>query len=115
MSNIPGGRPVVTIAGAVLLTGLAALPGLATAQQPETTRKKDTVTTPTAEQAAAHRKTLEAGHAAFKTAMAKARADGAAARQAFLDKQRVALQSENARVLAEIARRSAAVESPKPN
>jgi len=105
MIRIFGRRQIVTIVGAALLTALAAWPGVLAGQQPADAKKKDVVTTkPTPEQAAAHRKALQARHATVKAALVKARAEGEAARRAFLDKQRSELKAENAKVMAEIVR-----------
>jgi hypothetical protein len=78
-------------------------------QQPAAAKKQDVVITkPTREEMAMHRKALQARQTTVKAALVKERAKGEAARQAFLNKQQTQLKAENARVMAEIARRRGA-------
>ena len=109
MTEILRGWRIVRIVAAAILSASAAWPSVAAAQEPDAQRKGDA---PTAEQRAAHRATLKARHATFMAAIEKARANADVARRAFLDKQRAALGAENAKVMAEIARRRG--ESPEP-
>lgn len=106
-------RRIAAIVAALLVAVSAAPPCIVLGhQRTDTPKKDDAISKPTAEQAAAHRQTLERRHVTFKAALAKARADTQAARTRFLDKQRAALDAENAKVMAEIARRRG--ESPEP-
>jgi hypothetical protein len=111
MTEILPGRRIVRIVAVAILSASAAWSSVVAADQERGARRKGDDAT-TAEQHAAHRAKLKVRHSTFKATLEKARADAEIAHRAFLDKQRAALAAENAKVMAEIARRRA--ESPEP-
>jgi hypothetical protein len=105
MTRILRGGPILRIVAAAIVSVTVAWPSVAADQEPDSQEKG---LAPTAEQQAAQRALLKARYATFRAALEKARADSQTARRAFLQQQRAALDAENARVMAEIARRQLA-------